>query len=94
MDGRLTLSYDVEGDMLYIDVVPPYEGQESDELGDGVVARTNPDTGVVETLEILAFSRHFTRLGDRLVLPVAARLSAPVNRRREGQPRRPRAANE
>lgn len=73
MEAGLTLDYDREGDILYITMVPPYPEQESEEIGDEVVARLNPTTGEVEALEILFFS---TRLlgDDHLELPVLAQL--------------------
>lgn len=78
MDSQLTFSYDREGDILYVDVIPPYGGQDSDDLGDGVIARMNPTTGEVENLEILGFSRRFERLGDLLRLPIGARMTPPL----------------
>jgi uncharacterized protein YuzE len=69
---RLTFQYDWRGDILYVTVRPPYAEQETEELGDDVVARLHPRTGDVESLEILAFS---TRLQDhRFELPVTALL--------------------
>jgi hypothetical protein len=70
--------YDREGDVLYVNVVPPYAGQESDEIGDGVVARTNAETGAVENLEILFFSSRFDALGDQLRLPLRVQMSPPL----------------
>jgi uncharacterized protein YuzE len=74
MASRLTLQYDRVGDILYIETCPPYAEQESDELDDHIVARSNPETGQIESLEILFFS---TRLDDNGVfeLPVTAELS-------------------
>ena len=56
MAAKLTFTYDREGDILYIDTKPPYKEQDSDEVGDGVIARLNPHTSEVENLEILFFS--------------------------------------
>jgi len=56
MAQKLSLQYDREADILYINKRPPYPEQESDELGDEVVARSNPATGESENLEILFFS--------------------------------------
>ena len=56
MESKLTFNCDREADILYIDVRPPYAEQESQELGDGVVARLNPQTGEVENLEVMFFS--------------------------------------
>lgn len=71
MDKSLTFRYDKVGDILYIDTCPPYAAQESEEIGDEVIARLNPNSGEVENLEILFFSK---RLDDAtlLNLPIAA----------------------
>ena len=66
----LRLSYDAEGDILYLESVQPYAEQRSTELGDGVIARLNPGDRAIEGLEILGFSRRFRALGDELTLPV------------------------
>ncbi len=75
---QLTFMYDRQGDILYVNFVPPYAGQESDEIGDGIIARMNPGTGAVENLEILFFSTRFERLGDLLHLPVTTMASPPL----------------
>ena len=72
MASRLSLKYDKVGDILYIENCPPYAEQDSDELGDQVIGRMNPETGHVESLEILFFSR---RLRDGVCeLPVTAEM--------------------
>jgi uncharacterized protein YuzE len=72
MASRLTLKYDQVGDILYIQNCPPYPEQESDHLDDEVIGRMNPETGQVESLEILFFS---TRLRDGVCeLPVTAEM--------------------
>ncbi len=38
MEAKLTFKYDREGDVLYINPRPPYAEQESEELGDEVIA--------------------------------------------------------
>jgi hypothetical protein len=53
METPLTFDYDEVGDILYISKVPPYPGQETEQLAYNVVARRNPDTGAVENLEVL-----------------------------------------
>lgn len=73
MDAKLSFRYDREADILYIDKCPPYSGQESEELGDEVVARINPNTDEIENLEILFFSTRLLR-HDLFELPVAADL--------------------
>jgi uncharacterized protein YuzE len=61
MDTKLIFKYDRETDILYIDKCPPYAEQESEELGDDVVARLNPATREVENLEVLFFSTRLLR---------------------------------
>ncbi len=73
MGENLKLRYDRESDILYIDLRPPYSEQESEELGDEVVARLNPETGDVENLEVLFFSTRLLR-SDSLQLPIAGTL--------------------
>ncbi len=73
MEPRLTFEYDRESDILYISKLPPYPEQESEEIGDEVIARLNPDTDEVEGLEMLFFSTRLLR-GDRFELPLAADL--------------------
>lgn len=73
MEARLTFKYDRAADILHIDKCPPYAEQESEELGDDVVARLNPDTGEVENLEVLFFSTRLLR-SELFNLPVMATL--------------------
>jgi len=73
MEAGLTFDYDREGDILYISKGPPYPEQESEEIGDEVVARLNPATGEVEVLEILFFSTRLLR-SSRLELPVTSEM--------------------
>ena len=73
MGTRLTFTYDREADILHIDTCPPYAEQESEELGDEVIARLNPGTGAVENLEVLFFSTRLLR-SELLNLPVTAEL--------------------
>ena len=69
MDKKLTIRYDKIGDILYIDTCPPYPTQESEELGDEIIARLNPTSGSVENLEILFFSQRTEPL-NLLELPI------------------------
>jgi hypothetical protein len=73
MGTRLTFTYDREADILHIGTCPPYAAQESEELGDEVVARLNPNTGAVENLEVLFFSTRLLR-SELFKLPVTAEL--------------------
>jgi uncharacterized protein YuzE len=68
--ARLALHYDREADILCLASRPPYPEQETEELGDDVVARLNPETGNIESLEILFFSTRPPR--SSLELPVTA----------------------
>jgi hypothetical protein len=61
MAGELTFHYDRVGDILYIEKVPPYKEQDSELLEGEVVARFNPETDEVESLEILFFSTRLLR---------------------------------
>ncbi len=74
MSEGLTLTYDREGDILHIDKVLPYAGQDSQELSDDVIARLNPKTREVENLEVLFFSTRLLRK-EILELPLKAKLT-------------------
>jgi uncharacterized protein YuzE len=65
MDAQLRFEYDREGDIFTISTRSPYEEQETEEIGDDVVVRLNPDTGHVEVVELLFFSTRLLR--DTLV---------------------------
>jgi uncharacterized protein DUF2283 len=73
MEAKLTFKYDREADILHIDKCAPYAEQESEELGDDVVARLNPSTGGIENLEVMFFTTRLLR-GDLFQLPVTADL--------------------
>jgi hypothetical protein len=73
MGASLTFTYDREADILHIDTCLPYAEQESEELGDEVIARLNPTTGAVENLEVLFFSTRLLRR-ELFNLPVTAEL--------------------
>ena len=77
METRLSLKYDREADILYLDRRLPYPEQETEELGDDVIARLNPETGEVESLEILFFSTRLLRQ-DLFQLPVIADMRLPA----------------
>ena len=74
MAEKLTFQYDREADILYINTVTPYTEQESEELGDEIIARLNPKTGKIENLEVLFFTSRLLRR-DLFSLPVIADLS-------------------
>ena len=73
MEKNLTFQYDREADILYINTVLPYAEQESDEMGDEIIARINPETGKIENLEVLFFTSRLLRK-EILSLPIAADL--------------------
>jgi uncharacterized protein YuzE len=73
MEAKLTFKYDREADVLHIDKCLPYAEQESEELGDDVVARLNPSTGEIENVEVMFFSTRLLR-SDLFQLPVTAHL--------------------
>jgi uncharacterized protein YuzE len=73
MGTALKFHYDRDGDILYIDKVTPYAEQDSDEIGDNVIARFNPTSGEIENLEVLFFNQRVSR-GEPLELPIAADL--------------------
>ena len=73
MEKKLTFQYDREGDILYINKCSPYAEQDSEEIGDGVIARLNRATGEIENLEVLFFSTRLLR-SDLFELPVTANL--------------------
>ena len=73
MEAKLVFKYDREGDILYINKRTPYPEQESEELGDEVIARLNPKTGEIENLEVLFFSTRLLR-SELFELPISADL--------------------
>ena len=73
MAERLAFQCDRDADILYISTCPPYPEQQTEELGDDVVARINPLTGGIENLEVLFFSARLER-GQPFELPVDAHL--------------------
>ena len=73
MGAKLTFKYDRDADILHIDKCPPYPEQESEEIGDEVIARLNPKTGEIENMEVLFFSTRLLR-GDIFEVPVEAEL--------------------
>jgi len=77
MEAKLTFKFDREADILHIDKCPPYDEQESEELGDDVVARLNPVTREIENLEVMFFSSRLLR-SELFQLPVTADLRIAV----------------
>ena len=77
MEAKLTFKYDREADILHIDKCAPYAEQDSEELGDDVIARLNPQTREVENLEVLFFSTRLLRT-NLFELPITADLRLEV----------------
>ncbi|MEK7807922.1 MAG: DUF2283 domain-containing protein [Chloroflexota bacterium] len=73
MEQNLIFRYDRIADILYINTVVPYADQESEELGDDIVARLNPKTGKIENLEVLFFTTRLLRR-ELFSLPIIADL--------------------
>ena len=73
MKSNMTIRYDKIGDILYIDQCLPYPEQESEEIGDEIIARLNPDNGNIENLEILFFSKRL-QTQNIFELPIVAQL--------------------
>lgn len=73
MEQKLAFQYDREADILCINTVAPYPEQESEELGDEIIARLNPHTGRIENLEVLFFTSRLLRK-ELFSLPVIADL--------------------
>jgi len=73
MEAKLSFRYDRDADILHIDKGAPYADQESEELGDDVIARLNPKSGAIENLEIWFFSTRLLR-NDLFELPITADL--------------------
>jgi hypothetical protein len=72
---KLTLRYDVIGDILYVETCSPYAKQESDDLGNEIIGRYNPETEELESVGILFFKSRYPRgaLGPGLELPFFVR---------------------
>ena len=75
MDTTLTFEYDRIGDILSIEICPPYRGQETDEIAASVVAKLHPKTDVVEVVEILFLCTHILN-HDPLQLDIPVTLGA------------------
>ena len=73
MNSKLIIRYDKIGDILYVDKCSPYPEQESEEIGDEIIARLNPDDGNIENLEILFFSKRL-QTQNIFELPIVAQL--------------------
>lgn len=77
MARRLSVTFDLIGDILYLETVKPYAGQEIRHLGTDVLGRTNPRTGALENIEVLFFTRQ-AKKRNGFALPVFAELRTSV----------------
>ena len=75
MEAKLVFKYDRKADILYINKRSPYPEQESEDVGDDIIARINPRTGDVENIEVLFFSTRLLR-NDLFEVPVTLVQSA------------------
>ena len=69
MDKMTQLFYDTEGDVLYISIGEPRRAI-SEELGDDVLLRIDPDTGEIVGLTVLNLSARFGSLQKPHKLPL------------------------
>jgi uncharacterized protein YuzE len=77
MDKSLVFEYDRIGDIMHVTQVAPYSNQGTIEIEEDVLARINPETGDVEGLEILFWSKRLAA-GEQLVLPIEGTLRLSV----------------
>ena len=71
MGETLTIEYDKIGDFLFIDLCHPYAEQDSNEIGESLLARFNLETGKIETVEVLFFFSWLNK-EDEIRVPVNA----------------------
>lgn len=72
MEAKLKFTYDRAADILHINKVKPYAEQETEELGDDITARINPQNGEIENVEVLFFSTRLLRGEDVFELAVVS----------------------
>jgi hypothetical protein len=53
---NIEIKFDQDGDLMTIHFCKLYRGQDSTEIASGVVARSNPITHAIESLEIMDMS--------------------------------------
>ena len=64
MDTTLKFQYDQVGDSLAIYSTPSYPEQISEQIEYNIVARRNPQTDVIEGVEIVFFTRWLFKNGN------------------------------
>lgn len=75
MKETLQYFFDKEADILYVSQGPPRADAESDEVGDGIIARLDPRTHEVIGFTILNFLKRSDHPLPATVLPFKAELS-------------------
>ena len=73
MGEELIIRYDDIGSFLFLEMCPPYEKQDSNEIEESVVARFSLETGEMESVEILFFDSWLKKEGE-IRIPVSAEL--------------------
>lgn len=74
--GKIEIKFDPDGDLITIHFCKPYKGQGSTEIASGVVARTNPITHAIESLEILDVSARDGKLELPMIVEPALELAS------------------
>lgn len=75
MKGVLQYCFDKEADILYVSQGLPRADAESEEVGDGIIARVDPQTHEVTGFTILNFLKRADQPLPTTVLPFTAELS-------------------
>jgi len=78
MEKMMQIFYDKQGDVLYITVGNPRPAN-TEEVGDDILLRHDPDSGEVIGLTVLNFSSRFGSLHEPHTLPVEAIFKAIVD---------------
>lgn len=73
MDEMTQLYYDRDADVLYLSIGEPRNAI-SREVGDDVLLRVDPETGVVVGMTIINLSTRFASLDEPATLPVSIAL--------------------
>ena len=75
MKNALQYCFDKDADILYVSQGPPHAEAESEEVGDGIIARLDPQTHEVVGFTILNFLKRTDQRLPAIVLPFKAELS-------------------
>jgi len=76
MDQMTRLFYDRHADVLYLSIGEPRPAV-SQEIGEDVLLRVDPDSGEVVGLTVMNLSTRFATISDSQVLPVGMELHVP-----------------